>query len=192
MKSKKIVAVVVALFVAVSSSFAFDGKTFWKEYGGGLKNGDSLIHAGVGLSGFGNGGWFIPPVSVGYEKLVHINDMLPFSFGGMAAVSGYGYSYDYADYSDMTIKTRRCSYLNLDVAATARYHFNFGIDKLDVYAGFMAGLSLGLDNNEKLDVHPGFLWGASAGASWFFTDKIAASADFGYPYYINAKFTMKL
>lgn len=169
MKSKKIVAVVVALFVAVSSSFAFDGKTFWKEYGGGLKNGDSLIHAGVGF-----GGGLIADVS--YEKLVHINDMLPFSFGAMAGVRlGYGFV--------------------IDAAATARYHFNFGIDKLDVYAGFMAGVDLYIGDaagDTDSGIAPGFLWGGHAGASWFFTDKIAASADFGYPYYINAKFTMKL
>lgn len=178
MKSKKIVAVVVALFVAVSSSFAFDGKTFWKEYGAGLKNGDSLVHAGVGFSGFIPGGWLIPPVSVGYERLVHINDMLPFSFGGIAAVSGYGGS----NYSSF----------DLDVAGTARYHFNFGVEKLDVFAGFMVGATINFDNIEETKIHPGILWGGHAGASWFFTDKIAATADFGYPYYINAKFTMKL
>lgn len=158
---KKIVAVVVALFVAISSSFAFDGATFWKEYGGGLKNGDSLVHAGVGF-----GGGLIANAS--YEKLVHINDTLPFSFGGMAGV-------------------RFGSVLTIDAAATARYHFNFGVDKLDVYLGALAGVGLWMYDG----VQPYFLWGTNVGATWFFTDKIAASVDCGYPYWVNAKFTMK-
>lgn len=94
MKLKKLFAVAATLFVMGFSTFAFDGKTFWKEYGGGLKNGDSLVQAGVNL-------W----------------------------------------------------------------------------------LSDG--------VHPGFLWGTNAGATWFFTDKIAATIESGYPYWVNVKFTMK-
>lgn len=161
MKIKKLFAVVATLFIVCSSTFAFDGNTFWKEYGGGLKNGDSLVHAGVGFGG-------LLTADVAYEKLVHINNTLPFSFGGMAAV-------------------RIGSILDIDAAATARYHFNFGVEKLDVYAGFMAGVSLLMYDG----VHPRFLWGGNVGASWFFTDKIAASIDCGYPYWVNAKFTMK-
>lgn len=177
MKSKKILGIVVALFVGISSSFAFDGSSFWKEYGAGLKNGDSLIHAGVGLSGFGVGGWFIPPVSLGYEKLVHINDMLPFSFGGFAAVSGYGATNFFC--------------VDVDAAATARYHFNLGIDKLDVYSGFLLGAKLSLDNAADDNLNFYILWGANVGASYFFNEKSAISVDFGYPYWVNVKYTMK-
>ncbi len=168
MKSKKILVALVALFVGISSSFAFDGKTFWKEYGGGLKNGDSLVHAGVGF-----GGGLIANAS--YEKFVHINNMLPFSFGGMAAA-------------------RIGPFFEVDAAATARYHFNLGIDKLDVYLGFLAGVGLYFGDaagDTDLSIAPGFLWGTNVGATWFFTDKIAASVDCGYPYWVNAKFTMK-
>lgn len=177
MKLKKLFAVAATLFVMGFSAFAFDGKTFWKEYGGGLKNGDSLIHLGVGFSGIVTGGWFIPPVSAGYEKMVHINGMLPFSFGGFAAVSGYGGSNYFA--------------LGLDAAATARYHFNLGIEKLDVYAGLLVGATINFDNVEEVRVSPGILYGGNAGASYFFNDKTAVSVDFGYPYWVNAKFTMK-
>lgn len=158
---KKLFAIVTTLFIVCSSTFAFDGKTFWKEYGGGLKNGDSLVQAGVGF-----GGILTPNVT--YERMFHINNTLPLSFGGMAGV-GIG------------------SGLWVNAAATAKWHFNFGIDKLDVYINAMAGVNLWLSNG----VHPGFLWGTNAGATWFFTDKIAATIESGYPYWVNAKFTMK-
>lgn len=178
MKLKKLFAVAATLFVMGFSAFAFDGKTFWKEYGGGLKNGDSLVHMGVGLSGFGTGGWFIPPVSVGYEKLVHINGMLPFSFGGFAAVSGYGATNFFC--------------VDLDAAATARYHFNLGIDKLDVYTGLLVGAKVSIDNAADDNLNFYILYGANVGASYFFNEKSAISVDCGYPYWVNVKYTMKL
>lgn len=191
MKIKKLFAVVATLFIVCSSTFAFDGNTFWKEYGGGLKNGDSLVHVGVGLNTGIFGGDFkyvIPPINASYERMVHINDTLPFSFGGFASVYGWGIEMpDGYDYTTMSFKYKTISFTNIGAAATAKYHFNFGIKNLDVYAGFMAGVSIVFADTTGA----GFLWGTNLGATWFFTDKIAASVDLGYPYLLNAKFTMK-
>ena len=167
---KKIFAALFATFMIAASVSAFDGATFWKEYGGGIKNGDSVVHIGAApsllYSGFGL------HVNASYEKAVHINDMLPFTFGGAA-----GFTFG-------------SGFFSLNVDALAKYHFNFGIEPLDVYAGVMLGAN-GLFVKDW-DPRFGFDFGGIAGATWFFTDKIGVTLETGYPYWLNAKFTLKL
>ena len=78
---KKFFLVLTSLFVIGTSSFALDAKTLWTSYGGGLKNGSSVINAGIGLTSIFGYGVAIPPLSASYERCVLIADMLPFSFG---------------------------------------------------------------------------------------------------------------
>lgn len=168
MKTKKVFAALFASFMIAASVSAFDGATFWKEYGGGIKNGDNIVHIGAAPDlyyGFGlhlNGS---------YEKAVHINDMLPFTFGGTAGFTfGSGYS-------------------RLNVDALAKYHFNFGIEPLDVYAGVALG-AYGLfvkDGEPRFDFDPCGI----AGATWFFTDNMGVTLETGWPYWLSAKFTLK-
>ena len=165
MKTKKVFAALFASFMIAASVSAFDGATFWKEYGGGIKNGDSFVHIGASLNFHGLN------VNGSYEKAVHINNMLPFSFGGTA-----GFTF-----------ASGISIVNVD--ALAKYHFNFGIEPLDVYAGVLLGVNgyfwSGLDPAFNFD------WGPIAGATWFFTDKMGVTLEGGYPYWLNAKFTLK-
>lgn len=168
MKTKKVFAALFATFMIAASVSAFDGATFWKEYGGGIKNGDNIVHIGAApyLSGV-----FGLHVNGTYEKAVHINDMLPFTFGGTA-----GFTF-----------ASGISVVNVD--ALAKYHFNFGIEPLDVYAGVVLGA-----NGVFLKGFGsafGFDWGGIAGATWFFTDNMGVTLETGYPYWLNAKFTLK-
>ena len=166
MKTKKVFAALFASFMIAASVSAFDGATFWKEYGGGIKNGDSVVHIGAAL----NGGYGFN-VNGSYEKAVHINDMLPFTFGGTAG---------------FTFVSEGCM---VNVDALAKYHFNFGIEPLDVYAGVVLGA-----NGVFLKGFGsafGFDWGGIAGATWFFTDNMGVTLETGYPYWLNAKFTLK-
>ena len=162
---KKIFAALFASFMIAASVSAFDGATFWKEYGGGIKNGDSIVNIGaaLGVSGFN--------VNGSYEKAVHINNMLPFTFGGIA-----GFTFASGG-----------SFINVD--ALAKYHFNFGVEPLDVYAGVV----LGVNGLFVKDWDPlfGFDYGGFAGATWFFTDKMGVTLETGAPYWLNAKFTLK-
>lgn len=169
MKTKKVFAALFASFMIAASVSAFDGATFWKEYGGGIKNGDNIVHIGAApsllYSGFGL------HINASYEKAVHINDMLPFTFGGTA-----GFTF-----------ASGISIVNVD--ALAKYHFNFGIEPLDVYAGVVLGA-----NGVFLKGFGsafGFDWGGIAGATWFFTDNMGVTLETGYPYWLNAKFTLK-
>ena len=162
---KKIFAALFATFMIAASVSAFDGATFWKEYGGGIKNGDNIVHVGAALSFYGLN------VNGSYEKAVHINNMLPFTFGGIAGftfVSGG-------------------SLVNVD--ALAKYHFNFGVEPLDVYAGVLLGANCSFVKD--WDPRFGFDCGGFAGATWFFTDKMGVTLEGGYPYWLNAKFTLK-
>ena len=161
MKTKKVFAALFATFMIAASVSAFDGATFWKEYGGGIKNGDSIVNIGaaLGVSGLN--------VHGSYEKAVHINDMLPFTFGGTAGITfGSGFSI-------------------VNVDALAKYHFNFGIEPLDVYAGVLLGANVSFPPNF------GFDYDVFAGATWFFTDKMGVTLETGWPYWLNAKFTLK-
>lgn len=161
MKTKKVFAALFASFMIAASVSAFDGATFWKEYGGGIKNGDSVVHIGASLNFHGLN------VNGSYEKAVHINDMLPFTFGGTAGC---------------TFGSGGCM---VNVDALAKYHFNFGIEPLDVYAGVLLGANVSFPPNFDFD------WGGFAGATWFFTDKMGVTLEGGHPYWLNAKFTLK-
>ena len=169
MKTKKVFAALFATFMIAASVSAFDGATFWKEYGGGIKNGDNIVH--IGAAPYLNYGLFGLNVNGSYEKAVHINDMLPFTFGGTAG---------------FTFVSGGCM---VNVDALAKYHFNFGIEPLDVYAGVMLGAN-GLFVKDW-DPRFGFDFGGIAGATWFFTDKMGVTLETGYPYWLNAKFTLK-
>lgn len=168
MKTKKVFAALFASFMIAASVSAFDGATFWKEYGGGIKNGDNIVHIGAApyLSGV-----FGLHVNGTYEKAVHINNMLPFTFGGTA-----GFTF-----------ASGISVVNID--ALAKYHFNFGIEPLDVYAGVVLGAK-GVFLKGFGSAF-GFDWGGIAGATWFFTDNMGVTLETGYPYWLNAKFTLK-
>ena len=168
MKTKKVFAALFASFMIAASVSAFDGATFWKEYGGGIKNGDNIVHIGAApyLSGV-----FGLHVNGTYEKAVHINNMLPFTFGGTA-----GFTF-----------ASGISVVNVD--ALAKYHFNFGIEPLDVYAGVVLG-AIGAFW-KGYDPLFNFDWGGIAGATWFFTDKMGVTLETGWPYWLNAKFTLK-
>lgn len=182
MKKKNIFVLAAVLSFFASPLCSFDRKTFWREYGAGLKNGDNVINAGAGLSNrifnFGESFYVIPPVSLGYEKMVHLNGMLPFSFGAMVSVSGNGARTNGKD----TYRTF------LEIPVAVKYHFNLGVKNLDVYAGNVAGLGFAF-------TEPGFfvypVVGGFLGASWFFTENIGASVDLGYPYVLSANFSFK-
>ena len=162
---KKIFAALFATFMIAASVSAFDGATFWKEYGGGIKNGDSVVHIGASLNFHGLN------VNGSYEKAVHINDMLPFTFGGTAG---------------FTFVSGGCM---VNVDALAKYHFNFGVEPLDVYAGVVLGANVSFVKDCSPIFRPDY--GGFAGATWFFTDKMGVTLETGWPYWLNAKFTLK-
>ncbi len=146
---------------ATSITKKFNVNSFWKDYGGGLKNGDNLAGVGVGFAGY-------LPIIASYERMVHINNTIPLSFGATASVN-------------------LLSSLSFNAFGTAKWHFNFGIDKLDVFLGAMLGAWIIPSSSSPVWLSGG----GTIGASWFFTDKFAVTLESGYPYYGTLKATMK-
>ena len=183
MKIKKLLAVAATLAAFTASSFAYDWADCWKYYGGGIKKGDMIVSAGIGLD-YGtlstmsyNGGYFIPAVSADFEMAVPVSSIqLPFTFGGYAAFNGYGWK-DAGNYEQWT---------RLSFGGLAKYHVQLPVEKLDVYLGLKLGLSIW---SEKWDSGYGsgtenywhFDGNYVLGASYFFTDMFGANLELGYP-----------
>ena len=192
MKFKKLFAAISVLFVMGTSAFAFDGETFWREYGAGLKDGDGLFSVGMALDAMAfplwstyPGAFYLPYVETSYEKMVHINDMLPFSFGGYGGGNILVHNTDEVNRFFTWIR----------MGALAKYHFNFDVENLDVYAGVKIGFDfeIWLEDNEMLKNHNLFNidWNGLVGASWRCTDKLLFTAESGYPYLLALKLTFQ-
>jgi hypothetical protein len=139
----------------------------------------ALINAGVGLGSARYGRISIPPLTATVDIPVAIGG-LPFSFGGMFGFTQSRWTYwgnDYLAYNVFVFGGR------------ANYHFNFEVDKLDVYAGLTLGWELGhwSSSNEVDDSwlnyygnYSGFHFGVQAGIRYFFIPIIGVFAEAGY------------
>ncbi len=179
MKKISLVAALMVLLCGASlSAKSFDWSQSWCNYGGGVKEGNFLVTADVGLdfselayAGYTNG-WFMPPVmvEVQYAKKIW---KLPFTFGGFAGVSGHGYRW-YGYYNDYTYYT-----WNIFFGAEAAYHAKLPVDTLDVYVVTRLGANIPVTNDVSINyVH----FGEAIGINWFFSDKVGLNAEIGYPF----------
>ncbi len=191
MKMKKLLTVVAAFFAFSASTFAFDASTFWKEYGGPLKDGDGLFNVGVGIPQTvflaRPGSVYIPSIETSYEKMVLINDTLPLSFGGYGAAN-------ILYWNDAAIGDT--FFLWSSVGALAKWHFNFDLDKLDVYAGLKVGFgyNMATRNGEPVSgyIPFSFDYGTFIGATWFFTKSFGLTAEVGYKNLIGVKASFRM
>jgi hypothetical protein len=185
-KSLVLFFVVLGIFGAVSVS-ALDFTSFSPSVNGSR----ALINAGVGFGSARYGSMSIPPLTVTADIPAAIAG-LPFSFGGMAGFTQSRWNYwgnDYLAYNVFVFGGR------------ANYHFNFEVDRLDVYAGLTLGWEIGRwsssdnANNSWLNHYgnySGFHFGFQAGARYFFTGNIGAFAEAGYGLsYIKAGLALK-
>lgn len=193
MKKISLVAALMVLLCGASlSAKDFDWSQSWCNYGAGIKEGDFLVTADVGLdftdfAYLSNpNGWFMPPVmvEVQYAKKIW---KLPFTFGGFAGVSGHGYSYGstgHYEYINGTYTYVYDSYntyhwWNIFFGAEAAYHAKLPVDTLDVYVVTRLGANIPVTNGGSLNyVHIG----EAIGINWFFSDKVALNAEVGYPF----------
>jgi hypothetical protein len=151
----------------------------------------ALINAGVGFGPARYGRMLIPPLTASVDIPVAIGG-LPFSFGGMAGFTQSRWNYWGNDY---------LAYNVFAFGGRANYHFNFEVDKLDVYAGLVLGWEIGRwsSSNNADDSwlryygnYSGFHFGFHAGARYFFTRNIGAFAEAGYGLtYIKAGLSFK-
>ena len=175
MKKFTLVAALMVLLCGTSiAAKEFDWSQCWCNYGGGIKQGDFIVNADLGLfykdldyndiDGF----WFFPPVMVEVQYTQPIWK-LPFTFGGYAGLHGWGVKNSYT----------KGSYFVLFFGGEAAYHIQMPPKGLDLYAVTRFGVNIPLKNSYYNDyVH----FGEALGANWFFTDFIGVNFEIGYPF----------
>ncbi len=171
MKKISLVAALMVLLCGASlSAKSFDWSQSWCNYGAGIKEGDFLVTADVGLdfselayAGYTNG-WFMPPVmvEVQYAKKIW---KLPFTFGGFAGFHAWGTNY--------------YNFMSLFFGGEAAYHIQLPPKNLDLYLITRLGVNIpfrgGYYNNYVL-------FGEAIGANWFFNDTFGLNFEIGYPF----------
>ncbi len=156
---------------------------------------DNVINLGVGFGGTLYSGrslavWSgynrLPTLELAYERCIIgelFNEHSAIGVGGIIA-------YNYSSY--------RSSWTSTDVLVGARgaFHYTF-VDKLDTYAGFMAGYNINTWKWKEpgATTHigsSGFTYGLFAGARYYFAGPLAAFAELGYGYtFFNAGISLK-
>jgi hypothetical protein len=151
----------------------------------------ALVNAGIGIGSARYGKMTIPPLIATVDIPVALGG-LPFSFGGMFGFTQSRWNYWGSDY---------LAYNVFVFGGRANYHFNFEVDKLDVYAGLTLGWEIGTwSSSNNVDDswlkyygnYSGFHFGFQAGARYFFTNNAGVFAEAGYGLaYIKAGLALK-
>ena len=186
MKKIKLLAALMIFFCGTAlSAKDFDWSECWCNYGGGIEKGDLIINVDGGLYysdltyAAYNDFWFIPPVMVEVQFAQPIWK-LPFTFGGYAAIRGYGFRY--TTYENGLLVNKETKYLGLIFGGEAAYHIMLPPKNLDVYAITRIGGSVPF-------IKPGIFWtpdyfhfGEAIGAYWYFGKNFGLNLEFGYPF----------
>jgi hypothetical protein len=186
MKKLLVFFIVLAVFGTLSVS-ALDLTSFPAA----VSESHVLINAGVGFGSARYGSMTIPPLTATVDIPVALGG-LPFSFGGMFGFTQSRWTYYGNDY---------LAYNVFVFGGRANYHFNFGVNKLDTYAGLTLGWEIGTwsSSNDADDYwlkyygnYSGFHFGFQAGVRYFFTNNIGAFAELGYGFtYVKAGLALK-
>lgn len=135
------------------------------------EQGDKLLNigAGIGSQFMASGATGTPPVSLSLE----------FGATDHISVGVYG------GYAGAEVNTAMgdWDYTYIIAGGRGSYHFDFGGDNLDPYAGIMLGYniaSVSTTGNVPAASAGGFIWGAHAGARYLIGPKFGLFAEVGY------------
>jgi hypothetical protein len=149
-----------------------------------VSGGNILIDAGIGL-GFGyKGSTKIPPI---FAQVEYALPQIPISVGGL--VSFWQTSWDNGLGGPYAIDW---TYNYLAILGRGNWHWGFDIDWLDLYSGLSLGYrafwtkyTLGsawqAGYKPEEPKYGGFDFGFQLGAHFYFTEKIGAMVELGYP-----------
>jgi hypothetical protein len=163
----------ILLFVAFSTlSMATYAQTFNK--------GDKALNIGIGLGsvyGYAGFGSSVPPLSASFE--VGITDKVGIGRFGVGGIFGYS-SYKY----NSAFATSNFSSSHILIGARGLYHFDFDVEKLDLYAGIMLGYNI-VSYSDSFGTSglyggSGVVGGIFGGARYMFSEKIGAFGELGY------------
>ncbi len=206
---KKIITTILTTLLLISSSFAFDTNTFWKQYSKAITPGANIASVGIGINGYtvsNKPASMIPEISLAYEKAMFFADMLPISIGGYANIYGVNYFYSPSQSSGQSEEeefriedNNPANYFYMNFGALAKYHFDLGIDNLDVYTGAKVGLNIcsfkfaeaKYEPTNKYTAPVAVDLGYILGATYYFTPLMGATLETGFPGFLNVQFNVK-
>jgi hypothetical protein len=183
---KKLFVLFLLIGCLSGSVFAFD----IMSYPPPLSSGNILIDGGLGL-GLGYKGHIrIPPL---FAQAEYALPQLPISVGG--GISFWQNSDSWA-YNAGTVDR---TYSFLAILGRGNWHWGFNVNWLDLYSGLSLGYRAFWDHYKSNSGAPtppknnygGFYWGLQVGAHFYFTPKIGAMVEVGYPM-MRAGVTVKL
>jgi len=157
-----------------------------------LDGGNVLLDIGLGLALSSN-----PDMSIGIPPIVlsaeYCLPPIPLSVGGLIGL--YQYKRSFAGAYD----SHSWTWTYVTLGGRANWHFNFfDLNWLDLYAGLFAGYTSirfsstrGGDKNDYDNLNDGLNIGLQAGAHFYFTDRIGAVAELGYPFVVKAGLALK-
>ena len=181
---KKIVLVLVFLLVFSAASLSAWEPSDLTKLPSCMSEKNWILNLGVSLDmgwlgDLSRGGDFysIPFVRLSFDKNVPIGDKnLPFFIGGIIGYSAWGYTGNNA-----------YAHHYIPLGVRFGYHFNFGVDNLDVYAVTTAGYRIHLftgdkyyNNRNAFDLINDLMFGVNFGARWFVNSGFGFWAEVGY------------
>lgn len=167
---KKVLSIIaIAMLSNLANAQAFENKGNYVNFGFGI---DPFTNT-IGNAYFGYNHYQIGPVVIGYER--GITEKLGIGRIGLGGLIGQSFE-GYKNYS---------RWMNTSVLFRGAYHFDFNIDKMDVYAGVGAGFSF--VSSEKYD--DATITGSSssvrgeqyifAGIRYYFNNNLGVYAELG-------------
>jgi hypothetical protein len=167
---KKVLSIIaIAMLSNLANAQAFENKGNYVNFGFGL---DPFSNT-IGNAYFGYNHYKVGPVVIGYER--GITEKLGIGRIGVGGLIGQSFE-GYENYS---------KWMNTSVLVRGAYHFDFNIDRMDVYAGVGAGLSFA--SAEKY-VNSSTIGSSSsvrgeqyifAGIRYYFNDNLGVYAELG-------------
>ncbi|MBP5359328.1 MAG: hypothetical protein J6Y69_09120 [Treponema sp.] len=188
---KKFLVLFVSLFVFGSvSSFAFDWSQCWCNYGGGLDQGDLVLHVDTGFgswiknphpsASYYDSRWTVPYVELGLNYAFYIWK-LPFTAGGYVGFDSYGYRHIYDD--------TRFVYPRVYTGGDIAYHIQLPPEIIDLYAGNRIGIVMYMGDYAR---NWDWTFDFYAGVNFFFTDSFGLNVEGGTFNWLRAGLSFKL
>lgn len=149
---------------------------------GPVTKGSNVLGFGLGVANryYGYAG-FSPGVKINFESALWQAGPGVVTLGGT-----FGYTYQSYHYGYIFNNGYRYSWHNFIIAARSAWHHNWGVDKLDTYAGASAGVRFNIYNdggdpyntNNYSSVYPHF--GGFVGACYYFKPSVGVFGEVGY------------
>ena len=174
--------------------FAFSADLM--NYPRSLDGGNILVDVGFGyaLAPKPNTTINIPPILLSAEYC--LPSSVPISVGGL--VGFYQYGYKYKEPGSHVPWEETLTFVTFGARANWHWNVDININWIDLYTGIIVGynyFSQTIEGNPYSgyvqSAHGGLAYGGQAGAHFYFSDRIGAVVELGYPFVAKAGVALK-